>query len=50
MLLEGVEVFNDFVLTERENGLRRVDIRIRSGKGRHYINFEEEAYFSTELT
>ncbi len=45
VLLEGVEVFNDFlVLTERENGLRRVDIRPWSGKGRHYINFEEEAY------
>ena len=45
VLLEGVEVFNDFlVLTERENGLRRVDIRPWNGKGRHYINFEEEAY------
>ena len=45
VLLEGVEVFNDFlVLTERENGLRRVDIRPWSGKGRHYINFKEEAY------
>ena len=45
VLLEGVEVFDDFlVVSERENGLRRVDIRPWSGKGRHYINFDEEAY------
>lgn len=45
VLLEGVEIFDDFlVVTERENGLRRVDIRPRSGAESHYINFEEEAY------
>ena len=45
VLLEGIEVFDDFlVVTERENGLRRVDIRPWSDKESHYINFEEEAY------
>lgn len=45
VLLEGIEVFDDFlVVTERENGLRRVDIRPWSDTESHYINFEEEAY------
>ena len=45
VLLEGIEVFDDFlVVTERENGLRRVDIRPWSNTESHYINFEEEAY------
>lgn len=45
VLLEGVEIFDDFlVVTERENGLRRVNIRPSSGAESHYINFEEEAY------
>jgi len=45
VLLEGIEVFDDFlVVTERENGLRRVDIRPWSATESHYINFEEEAY------
>ena len=45
VLLEGIEVFDDFlVVTERENGLRRVDIRPWSDTENHYINFEEEAY------
>ena len=29
---------------ERENGLRRIDIRPWNGKGTHLINFDEEAY------
>ena len=45
VLLGGIEVFDDFlVVSERENGLRRIDIRPWNGKGRHFINFEEEAY------
>ena len=45
VLLGGVEVFDDFlVVSERENGLRRIDIRPWNGKGRHFINFDEEAY------
>ena len=45
VLLGGVEVFDDFlVVSERENGLRRIDIRPWNGKETHLINFEEEAY------
>ncbi len=45
VLLGGVEVFDDFlVVSERKNGLRRIDIRPWNGKGRHFINFDEETY------
>ena len=45
VLLGEIEVFDDFlVVSERENGLRRIDIRPWNGKGRHFINFDEEAY------
>ena len=45
VLLGGVEVFDDFlVVSERENGLRRIDIRPWNGKKTHFINFDEEAY------
>ena len=45
VLLGGIEVFDDFlVLSERENGLRRIDIRPWDGSKSHYIKFDEETY------
>ena len=45
VLLGGIEIFDDFlVVSERENGLRRIDIRPWNGNGRHFINFDEETY------
>ena len=45
VLLGGIEVFDDFlVVSERENGLRRIDIRPWNGKETHFINFNEETY------
>ena len=45
VLLGGIEVFDDFlVISERENGLRRIDIRPWNGNKSHYIKFDEETY------
>jgi oligopeptidase B len=45
IFFEDIEVFSDYlVVTERENGLRRIEIRPWSGKKNHYISFEEEVY------
>ena len=45
VLLEGVEVFNDFfVITERENGQRRFNVISNKDGESHYINFEEEVF------
>ena len=45
VLLGGVEIFDDFlVVSERKNGVRRIDIRPWNGKGRHLIDFDEETY------
>ena len=53
ILLEGVEVFDDFmVITERENGQRRFNIISNNDGKSHYIDFEEEvfsAYSSVNL-
>ncbi len=53
ILLEGVEVFNDFmVITERENGQRRFNVISNKDGQSHYIDFEEEvfsAYSSVNL-
>ena len=53
VLLEGVEVFNDFmVITERENGQRRFNVISNNDGQSHYIDFEEEvfsAYSSVNL-
>lgn len=44
-LLEDIEVFTDhLVVTEREDGLRRILIRSWDNSKRHYIEFEDEAY------
>ena len=45
VLLENIEVFNEFfVVTERENGQRRFnEISKKDGKS-HYIDFEEETF------
>ena len=45
IFFEDIEVFSDYlVVSERENGLRRIEIRPWSGKKNHYISFEEEVY------
>ena len=45
VLLEGVEVFNDFfVITEREDGQRRFNVISNKDGESHYINFEEEVF------
>jgi oligopeptidase B len=45
ILLEGVEVFNDFfVITERENGQRRFNVISNKDGQSHYIDFEEEVF------
>lgn len=45
VLLEGVEVFNDFfVITERENGQRRFNVISNKNGESHYIDFEEEVF------
>ncbi len=45
VLLEGVEVFNDFfVITERENGQRRFNVISNKDGESHYIDYEEEVF------
>ena len=45
VLLEGVEIFNDFfVITERENGQRRFNVISNKDGESHYIDFEEEVF------
>ena len=45
VLLEGVEVFNDFfVITEREDGQRRFNVISNKDGESHYIDFEEEVF------
>ncbi len=45
VLLEGVEVFNDFfVITEREKGQRRFNVISNKNGESHYIDFEEEVF------
>ena len=45
VLLEGVEVFDDFmVITERENGQRRFNVISNNDGQSHYIDFEEEVF------
>jgi len=45
VLLEGMEIFRDYlVLEERNSGLRQLRVRSWSGDGEHYIGFGEPAY------
>ncbi|HSV76220.1 MAG TPA: S9 family peptidase [Bacteroidales bacterium] len=45
VLLEGIEVFNDYlVLQERSNALRQLRIRHLPTGDEHFVPFEEEAY------
>jgi oligopeptidase B len=45
VLLEGIDEFNNFlVIIERKNGLRQLQIRNRSNKQFHYLDFGEPAY------
>ena len=44
-LLLGIDIFKDFlVVSERSNGLTKIQIRPWNSKKSHYINFDEEAY------
>ena len=44
-LLLGVDIFKNFlVVTERSDGLTKIQIRPWNGEKSHYINFDEEAY------
>ncbi|TNE30768.1 MAG: S9 family peptidase [Bacteroidetes bacterium] len=45
VLLEGVEIFRDFlVVDERSNGLNQIHIQRWDGSEEHYIEFDEETY------
>ena len=45
VLLEDIDLFNDYlVITERETGLRRIEVRPWKDGKSHYIEFEDEAY------
>jgi oligopeptidase B len=45
VLIEGLEVFNDFmVLQERSKGLRQLRVINQTNREEHYIAFKEEAY------
>ncbi len=47
VLLEGVEIFSDYlVLEERRNGLVGIRVRPWSGGEEHYVDFEEPAYLA----
>ena len=44
-LLEGIDIFKDFlVVTERSNGLRKIQIKPWNNNKSHYIKFDEEVY------
>jgi len=44
-LLEGIDIFDDYlVITERNNGLRRINIKPWDKSESHYIKFDEEVY------
>ena len=45
VLLEDVDLFKDhLVITERKNGLRRIEIKNWNNSDSHYIEFDDEAY------
>lgn len=45
VLLEGIEIFRDFlVVDERSNGLNQIHIQRWDGSGDHYMQFDEETY------
>jgi len=45
VLLEGIELFNDFlVVQERSRGLQQMRVRQQSTGAEHYLEFAEEAY------
>ncbi|HVK58232.1 MAG TPA: S9 family peptidase, partial [Candidatus Kapabacteria bacterium] len=47
VLLEGFELFRDFLVTEeRKNGLRQLRVIPWSGAGEHYLEFDEPAYYA----
>ena len=45
VLFEDIDVFeNFFIITERYNGLKRINIKPWNGSKNHYIDFETETY------
>jgi oligopeptidase B len=45
ILFEDIDVFeNFFIITERYNGLKRINIKPWNGSKNHYIDFETETY------
>ena len=45
VLLEDVDLFKDhLVITERKNGLRRIEIKNWDNSDSHYIEFDDDAY------
>ena len=45
ILFEDIEIFEDFlVITERENGLRKIEIRSWGKTENHFISFNDETY------
>jgi len=50
-LLEGIEIFKDYlVVEERNNGLNKIRIMPWSGKGEYYLPFEIETYTAYTTT
>src|SRR5690606_21438648 len=44
-LLEGIDIFKDFlVVSERNNGLNKIQIKPWNGSGDYYVPFESETY------
>jgi len=44
-LLEGIDIFKDFlVVSERNNGLNKIQIKPWNGSGDYYLPFESETY------
>lgn len=51
VLLEGVDIFRDFlVVEERSNGLNKIQIRPWKGEGAYYLPFESETYTAYTTT
>jgi oligopeptidase B len=45
VLIEDIEIFKEYlVVSERSNGLNKIQIRPWSGKGEYYLPFESETY------
>lgn len=51
VLIEDIEIFKEYlVVSERSNGLNKIQIRPWSGKGEYYLPFESETYTAYTTT